>query len=344
MRRADNSGEKIDFVIPWVDGSDPQWLALKGQYEQYSDADAGINRYRDWDNLQYWFRGVEKYAPWVNKIFFVTWGHVPHWLNTEHSKLKIVCHEDYIPKKYRPTFNSNTIELNLHRIEGLSSQFVLFNDDTFITKSVSMSDFFKLGLPCDCAVIMPNISTIRNSTAAIVANNMEIINTTFSKNSILKKNFSKWFSLKYKKHLFSTLCCLPYKKFAGFFGPHLPVPYLKQTFEEVWTKEEDVLDESCRYSFRSKEGVNHWLFRYWQLVTGNFMPGNTSLGSCYSITNNNADAVSAIVNQKHKLICINDNEVEHILDFEKEKEIIKEAFESVFPEKSSFELQIGLKR
>ena len=27
------------------------------------------------DNLKYWFRGVEKFAPWVNKIYFITYGH-----------------------------------------------------------------------------------------------------------------------------------------------------------------------------------------------------------------------------------------------------------------------------
>ena len=32
-------------------------------------------------------------------------------------------HEDYIPGEFLPTFNSHTIELNFHRIPGLSEQF-----------------------------------------------------------------------------------------------------------------------------------------------------------------------------------------------------------------------------
>ena len=71
--------EKIDFVLTWVDGSDPDWLAQRREYQPGRGTDAGESRYRDWDNLQYWFRGVEKFAPWVNKIYFVTWGHVPKW-------------------------------------------------------------------------------------------------------------------------------------------------------------------------------------------------------------------------------------------------------------------------
>ena len=114
--------EKIDFVIIWVDGNDPEWQKEKMKYDNSINInnDSREIRYRDWDNLQYWFRGVEKFAPWVNKIHFVTCGQVPKWLNTNNPKINLVNHSDYIPEKYLPTFNSNAIEINLHRIEELS--------------------------------------------------------------------------------------------------------------------------------------------------------------------------------------------------------------------------------
>ena len=108
-------------------------------------------RYRDWDTLKYWFRGVEKYAPWVNKIHFVTYGHLPKFLNTNNPKLNIVNHKDFIPKEYLPTFSANPIELNLHRIKDLSEQFVFFNDDMFVINKVKSTDFFKNGKPRDMA-------------------------------------------------------------------------------------------------------------------------------------------------------------------------------------------------
>ena len=97
--------DKIDFVIPWVDGNDPAWIAQRKKYQPDTRDDDGESRYRDWENLQYWFRGVEKFAPWVNKVYFLTWGHVPVWLDTSNPKLQIVRHEDYIPKDYLPTFS-----------------------------------------------------------------------------------------------------------------------------------------------------------------------------------------------------------------------------------------------
>lgn len=105
----------IDFVILWVDGNDENWINEKKKYEKEKgkNDDARVVRYRDWNNLQYWFRGVEKFTPWVRKIHFVTWGHIPQWLDTSNPKINIVKHTDFIPKEYLPTFSCYPIELNI---------------------------------------------------------------------------------------------------------------------------------------------------------------------------------------------------------------------------------------
>lgn len=333
--------QKIDFVLAWVDGNDPAWLEERRKYAPYNPGDNREIRFRNWDNLHFWFRAVEKYAPWVNMVHLVTWGHLPPWLNIEHPRLNIVRHEDYLPEEYRPTFSSHTIELNLHRIKNLADRFVYFNDDTFITRETRPEDFFKQGLPRDSAVIMPVIGTFRNSTACIEANNMEIINTVFNKNKVLSKNILKWFNPLYRKHLFSTLCCMPYRRFAGFYVPHLPNAYLKETFEQLWEREEDVLYRTSLQKFREARGVNQSLVRYWQLVNGNFIPRSTGAGRCFSLTNYNDHAAEAIRGKKYQLICINDNDLEPIIDFEREKELLKSAFAINLPDRSSFELERG---
>ena len=119
--------QQIDFVLAWVDGSDPDWQRRKAQIVGGASADDGVFRYREWGLLPYWFRGVEKFAPWVRKIHFICDQEPPAWLNTDHPKLHIVRHEDYLPDVYRPAFSSHPIELNMHRIPGLSEQFVYYN-------------------------------------------------------------------------------------------------------------------------------------------------------------------------------------------------------------------------
>ena len=141
--------DKIDFVILWVDGSDPRWLKQKNEQLKLQGANLPENRYRDYGTLMYLFRGIEKYASWVNKVYFITWGHIPDWMDINNEKLVIVKHEEFIPKEYLPTFNSNVIEMNLHRIENLSENFVLFNDDLFILNELLPTDFFENDLPKD---------------------------------------------------------------------------------------------------------------------------------------------------------------------------------------------------
>ena len=138
---------KIDFVVTWVDGSDEKWLKEKNKYKADKNQDASNTRYRDYEIIKYFFRSVEKYAPWVNKIYFITWGHVPKWLNSKNPKLVIVKHKDFIPKKYLPTFNSCAIELNMHRIKDLSETFVYFNDDMVLNNYTKEKDFFENGYP-----------------------------------------------------------------------------------------------------------------------------------------------------------------------------------------------------
>lgn len=125
--------QKIDFVVTWVDGNDPIWQASKAKYAELADITLNSDaRYRDWDIFKYWFRAVEKYAPWVNKVFLITEGHLPEWINLEHPKLVHIKHSDYIDEKYLPTFSSHPIEWFYHKIPGISDTFVSFNDDMFL--------------------------------------------------------------------------------------------------------------------------------------------------------------------------------------------------------------------
>ena len=39
---------------------------------------------------RYSLRSIEKYAPWVRKVFIVTNGQIPNWLNLDNPRLHIV--------------------------------------------------------------------------------------------------------------------------------------------------------------------------------------------------------------------------------------------------------------
>lgn len=326
----------IDLIIPWVDGSDPEWMAEKNSVVFGNDGDQRVNRYRDWDNLQYLFRGVEKFLPWIRKIHFVTWGHLPKWLNTENPKLNIVKHTDYIPSEYLPTFSANPIEMNIHRIKDLSEHFIYANDDMFFLQPLDEEFFFKDGLPCDAAIQNVLQFCRIDGISHIVANDLNCININFKKRDVILSNKNKWFNAKYAKKNLMNLYMFPFGNFTGFEDIHMPYAYLKSTFEKVWEKCPDILDSTCKHKVRSDSDVNQWLCRYWQFANGNFIPTSPNRGKLYAIGDDDNMISEAICNQTMPMICLSDDRVD--VDFEKEKEFIKACFDKILPEKSSFEI------
>lgn len=341
----------IDFVVTWVDGSDPAWRKEKAAYlrqgteqaeEDVSAVDARDERYRDFELLPYWFRGVEKFAPWIRKIHFITCGHLPKWLNTEHPKLHIVRHEDYIPAKFLPTFNSNAIELGMHRIEGLSERFVYFNDDFFPIRPLSETDFFQKGKPCDMLAFQPVIANPSNPVMShLFLNNSLLISKHFDKRKNVKMQPGKYFKIGYPPlYFFYNLLELAFPRYTGFYTVHGPSPYCKKTFEELWEKEEQQLWETVSHRFRSKEDLTHFLFREWQKLSGNFHARNMQKDFAYfELSEDNRRLYQAITKQSKKILCIND--ANRRIDFDKTKQELRNAFEAILPEKSSFEKSVS---
>ncbi len=143
--------EPIDIVYSWVDGNDPEWLAIRAMYQgnipisttQTQDANT-LNRFSDHEELRYSLRSILKYAPFFNHIYIVTMNQRPKWL-AEHPQITIVDHREiFLNPGDLPIFNSHAIESNLHRIPHLHEHFIYFNDDVLLGQPVTPFDFFTL--------------------------------------------------------------------------------------------------------------------------------------------------------------------------------------------------------
>ena len=325
----------IDLVVPWVDGSDPVWQAEKAKYAPAPKGDDRVIRYRSWDHFRWFFRCVEQNLPWVRTVHFVTWGHLPAWLNTDHPKLNIVRHTDYIPAAYLPTFSANPIELNLHRIEGLAEHFIFANDDTFFLQPLQPEFFFKNGLPVDSAI--QNVLQFKDRTGIdhIVANDLTCLNSHFSKKDCVRKAPGKWFAPVYKKGALQNLYLQRFTNFTGFLDPHLPNAFLIKTFEAVWEAEGAYLDEVCRNRVRGFGDVNQWLMRYWQLAAGDFVPCAPNRGMLYAIGRDDAAIETAIRTRRYPMLCLSDHD--ETVDHDKEDAFLSALFGEILPAASAFE-------
>ena len=335
---------RIDMVIPWVDGSDPEWVKEKNKFlgTKAITANTAENRFRDWGLMKYWFRSLEMYAPWIHTVHFVTWGHLPDFLDISCQKLHIVNHRDYIPEEYLPTFNSHTLELNMHKIPGLSEHFIYSNDDFFLTRTVKPSDFFdlKTGYPRLPFSEVPlrfkgSVSPIQE----ISANDIAVINKHFHKAPILSYP-GKYLSFRYspKENIRSLTGRVLFPEYySGVKNHHGFSPFRKQTFNEVWEAEPELLDRTCRDKFRDNSHVNQWLVLWWQIAEGTFKPKENS--NMYY--NASLDTVGSILRSIHKQtyesICINDPEMSE--DWKEVAGMIADVLEKTLPQKSGFEKQ-----
>ena len=329
----------IDFVVLWVDGNDPKWRAEKAKYKPESDISDSEERYREWGLLPFWFRSVEKFAPWVRKIHFVTWGHLPNWLNQSAPKLHIVRHEDYIPKECLPLFNSNAIEIGMHKIPGLADKFVYFNDDIFLLNPVRPTDFFIGDKAVDMLALQPVVANPKNPIMShIYINNSLVLCKYFDKRSNMKKQPSAYFKLGYPFiHWGYNLLEKAFPLFTGFYTIHAASPFLKRTLEEVWNKEGALLRETQSHRFRESSDISQYVFREWQKLSGDFVPKNIQKSIKYfEIKEDNSKLLNTIKKSKCNMLCINDASVTG--NIEKIKNDLISAFMSVLPDKSTYEL------
>ena len=143
----------IDVVVLWVDGSDPVLSQKRKSYqteamESSFDDVGGKTRYADIGEIEYCLASVNRFAPFIRKIFIVTDGQNPLTDKKLHERftipMEIVDHkvifEGY--EQYLPTFNSRAIETLIWRIPGLSEKFILMNDDFFFRSPVFPQTFF----------------------------------------------------------------------------------------------------------------------------------------------------------------------------------------------------------
>lgn len=298
----------IDFVVTWVDGSDPTWREKKTQFTKaIKDSNQNqINRYRDYGLLRNWFDRVRKYAPWVRQIFLITDEQAPGWAYDDQ-RIVVVNHSDFIPKKYLPTFNSNAIEMNAWRIAELSEHFVLFNDDMYITKPVFKKDFFdSIGRPVLTGSLNPVVP--RDNFAKIIFNNMVIVNTRFPKNEYFKRNWKKIFSPKYGLKLnLRSLLSLPFSNWLGFYEDHLAYPHLKSQFIELNSQYPEIFEVTSAHRFREGDDYSQWLIKNMNLASGNFKPRDRKFGKVLNLSRLDQLKKLKKMIEKYQMVVINDD-------------------------------------
>ncbi|ORX96855.1 hypothetical protein BCR34DRAFT_607507 [Clohesyomyces aquaticus] len=162
---------KIDFVYNWVNGSQKELVETMLPYELNSTLNDpegvwikshGSNRYREWNELRYSMRSLEKYAGhFTNRIQILVNAFQnsvdgealpttyrkqrPQWLREDIEKVQVLSQEEFFgpeERKCLPTFDSLTIENQLYNTKSEVDRFFALSDDMLLGKPHAASDIF----------------------------------------------------------------------------------------------------------------------------------------------------------------------------------------------------------
>ncbi len=292
----------MDIVITYVNGLDPVW---QSDYEKYTKQPVLEKRFRDWGTLRYLFRGIAENMPFVRKVHLVVSheSQVPDWVNRD--EVHIVLHKDIIPAEFLPTFNSNTIEMHLHRIAGLDEEYLYFNDDVFPMKPCKVTDFFKGG---KCFLGMSHHLFVWDMFKRICRNSDHLARRALG----LKPR------------------CL-------FLRPqHVCTPMFKSECGEIYSKVPAEIARTSTSLVRNEANLTQYLFLDYMYLKGRLVNKRLSKKHFSLGIVSGKKLHDFITNPSHKLVCINDVQLSEER-YKTLRKMLLDAFEERFPQKSKYE-------
>ena len=227
--------EKIDAVITWVDGSEPNYkLKLE---ENLKNKKIIISQYTQANEIDFCVASIIKFAPFVRKIFIVTDKQKPKFSGIRHmvslEKIEIIDHEEIFRDNLdcMPSFNIRSIDALLYKIKDLSDKFIYFNDDMFLIKETTKEDWFK-----------DNKAILTGSWAKTY--NKQLIKTISHKIKNLL-NIRPSFNAAQSKA--ANIVGFHNKYFKSF---HCGRPQIKSVIKDFYDKNPQRLTNQIRYKFR----------------------------------------------------------------------------------------------
>ena len=341
---------EIDFVLPWIDGDDPHLQQLRRQYLTPSlnlQDEAASARFRDMGTLRYALRSITYHCPWYHKIYLIVKSLPPSWIKSDHPRIEIIKESDlFKDKSHLPVFNPTAVEMNLKNLKGLSETFVYLNDDFFIWRPIPPERFFVDGMPVDFFAHSPIPRNIffelikkRDTWIYSIVNTLKLLNSHLAPihmepRFLYHPTYS--FLDKMNNFLFQNF----FRKVIWITHWHLPQPLLKKTLLEVNQFFEPYLMETSKHRFRSKNDLNQYIYRYWQLLTQQFYPYRHNDGYVINIRSYRHlhQAMTHLQNNKSlNFVCLNDHPQLSENEYKKTVKTLHDFLKKQFPQKAEFE-------
>lgn len=310
----------IDLVYLWVNGNDPEWVARRNAFigKPTGKQENCEARYADSGELKYSLRSIEKYAPWIHKIYIVTDNQVPEWLDTTNPKVQIVDHTEIMPKESLPCYNSALIEHFLHNIPGLSEHFLYGNDDMLINQPVTPETFFAQDQ-------YPYEYMFRKRFRK-----QGLFLTFLLREKILKKRVNLNVQA---VHNAATLVEKHYGTYYGCKPHHNIDAYTKSSFEFVNNEFRNEINAMRLHHLRSAEDIQRCIYSFVNIARGKGHLRYVTNKHSFHLQISNHDQYKQLEMCNPVFFCVNDSEHSNNDD----RKICIDYLENRFPNKSQYE-------
>lgn len=300
----------IDYIVTYVNGEDEQWRKLYEEQSILHGRKISTNsvRYRDFGTLKYLFRGIAENMPWIRNLYLIVQSEsqIPDWVNRD--TVHVVFHDQIIDYRNLPTYNSNVIELYMHRIPGLSEYFLYGNDDMFTLNPTTPEDWFD-----------------GNGNPKI-----KIKTWPFAMRHKMYRHM-----LKATENLCCDMCGKKHVENKVIHADHNINPMRKSIWEQAWQMNEKRLFESCS-TFREAKNITQELSNFYSYLSGKYTLHNRN--NKYIEFRRSFDEIHKMITRSdYHCICINDSGCE---DFKKAKTILLKSFNQKYQNPSKYEINV----
>lgn len=191
----------MDIVIPYVSSEDPEWMEIfcKEKYPHIRNPKVlklmfrpFLRRFSSHGLFKYWWRALDTNYRSLGKVHLLLMqpSQFPSFLNKDDPRIVVHYHDEFIPKQYRPCFNSSTIELCAIKELDLKGNFILANDDMYANSPCDDSFFEKDGKPLTFIETMVSYGG-GNQFRSTLDNDLRIVSSYYGKHV----PFYKWHHL-----------------------------------------------------------------------------------------------------------------------------------------------------
>lgn len=296
----------VDYVFPWVNHLDRFWREsyLKAAKAEGQKICVDGERFRDFRTMKYQLRGIDRFMPWVDRaiILVSSKSQIPQWANIK--TLTFITHDQFIPKKFLPTFNSNTIEMFLANLD-LSERVIYSNDDFYVMAPTVESDFFsEEGYP---KIYMKAKQKVKNPFQKCVKRTSDLVINDFA--SMLDPDLY-------------------------WRPPHAQTPLLFSCIKEVYAKHKDEIEKSVTKFRDLDKNLNQYMYADYQICSGKWKQV-PKISRYLEMSAANLETIEEQMRRPDlPLLCLNDTPKTN----EKVVLLVQRLFKEIFPDKSRFEL------